>query len=120
MDEGNNKIGYMPSKVGDKMVLEFPNLLQPIQSINFFIMKSYGEKWQGSRVLASVSQKKHDSGWKVLSTLEMSGVHGKNTSEIYPETIVLPDPIGKQSTMRLSYELVGGSTFKIMGLAVCS
>ena len=116
----SDKVGYVPTKVGDKMVLEFTNLLQPIQSVNFFIMKSYGEKWAGSRVSASVAQKSKGTDWTTLSSLEMVGVHGKNTSEIYPQTISLPNPVPVDSSLQVSYELVGGKTFKLMGLAVCS
>ena len=117
----NGKMGYMPEKLGDKMVLEFSDHVQPIRSVTFFIMKSYGEKWEGSAALATVSAwSKKNTGWDEVSTLNMSGIHAKNTSEMYPETMTLPHPIQPESSLQVTYELTGGTTFKIMGLAVCS
>jgi hypothetical protein len=117
----NGKMGYMPNKVGNKMTLLFSNLTQPIRSVTFFILKSYGSKWEGSRVRAQVSkQQKDTSEWELLSSLEMQGTHAKNTSEMYPETMEFPIEIPQSSSLQVSYELTGGSTFKIMGLTICS
>ena len=116
----NGKIGYMPTKIGDKMVLEFTDLAQPISSVTFFIMKSYGEKWEGSRLRASVAERHSSADWGVVDTVNLSGVHAKNTSEMYPEKMNLPHPIPTASSLQVSYELTGGTTFKIMGLAICS
>ena len=119
VNEGG-KFGYMPSRVGDKMVLEFPNLSQPFRSVTFFFLKSYGEKWEGSKLSASVAEKGQGTDWKVLKALEMTGIHAKNTSETYPETMTLPHSIPAGSSAQVSYRLAGGTTFKIQGLAVCS
>lgn len=120
VDEGGKK-GYMPTNLGDKMVLEFPNLSQSIGSVTFFIMKSYGEKWEGSRLSVSVSEKSGDNAdWRRLSERDLVGVHAKNTSETYPETLSLGHAVQPGSSLQVSYELTGGKTFKIMGLAVCS
>lgn len=121
VDEGGKK-GYMPTKIGDKMVLEFRNLSQPIESVTFFIMKSYGEKWKGSRLSVSVSEKDNEAAadWTILSERDMVGEHAKNTSETYPETMTLTHAVQLGSSLRVAYELSGGTTFKIMGLAVCS
>ena len=49
-----------------------------------------------------------------------SSMHGKNTSEMYTEEIVLHEPVAVGEKFQLEATLVGGSMFKIMGLAVCS
>ena len=50
----------------------------------------------------------------------MLGTHNKNTSEMYTEEIILDSPIAAGKKLQLEAKLVGGETFKIMGLAVCS
>lgn len=119
----NDKIGYMPSRgVGDKMVLEFHQLVQPIESITLFILKSYGSLWEGSQLTVSVSEKPAASAqsWEFLTSQDLSGIHPKNTSETYPETVFLPEPIAVGSSLQLRLELTGGTTFKIVGIAVCT
>ncbi len=50
----------------------------------------------------------------------MLGTHNKNTSEMYTEEIILDKPVGAGEKIQLEATLVGGETFKIMGLAVCT
>jgi hypothetical protein len=90
-------------------------------------MKSYGPKWQGSRLrvhtwLYNDSTDSNSNGidWEELNVKEMVGFHDKNTSEMYTEAIELTKPIERGTSLRLGAELVGGTMFKLMGLAVCS
>jgi hypothetical protein len=39
---------------------------------------------------------------------------------MYTEEIILKDPIGPGEILQLEAALSGGTTFKIMGLAICS
>jgi hypothetical protein len=121
LEDGGGKLGLIPSNMGDSTVLEFSNLKQPIGSITFFTLKSYGSKWKNSllRVQAS-SQMRTQSPWEDLAEHFFSGIHSKNTSEMYTEEIALPDPVPVGGSLRLRYTLVSGTTFKIMGLAVCT
>ena len=48
------------------------------------------------------------------------GFHDKRTSEMYTESIELPTTVTANDGLRLSISLVNGTTFKIMGLAICS
>ena len=118
-DDANGKLGFVPQKVGDEVILQFDDMLQDISVVTFFVLKSYGEKWQGSQMTARLQQKTSDT-WQDLATEVISGLHGKNTSEMYPEAMTLPQTASRGSSLRLIYTLTGGSTFKLMGLAVCS
>jgi hypothetical protein len=126
LSDDGGKLGFIPSsgatnEANARMILDF-TYSQKIQSVTIFFMKSYGTKWQNSELEIKI--------WSVPSTdqqdqilLEqrnMSGTHNKETSEMYTEEIVLSKPVDAGEKMQLEFKLVGGETFKIMGLAVCS
>jgi hypothetical protein len=116
----NGKLGFMPEGLGDKVVLRFSDVPQPIGSVTFFILKSYGPKWDKSQLSVTLAEMNQANEWQDVMKGDLSGIHAKNTSELYPETLNLPNPIHAGSSFQVTYELTGGTTFKIMGLAVCS
>lgn len=87
-------------------------------------MKSYGTKWKDSELEAKIrslpSSNEEGSIGLLLQERKLLGTHDKNTSETYTEEILLDDPIDAGEKIQLEATLVGGETFKIMGLAVCS
>lgn len=93
-----------------------------IQTVTFFYMKSYGPRWDSSEATVQLRHQRHGGRWQEAgSPVVLSGVHNKTTSEMYTKTIsVLHSTTGGTATA-LQVELVhtGGSTFKLMGLAVC-
>jgi hypothetical protein len=148
--DDKDKIGFVPVSVKNnnnnndnatRMVLDFhysqQKQPQKIRSVTFFFMKSYGPKWSGSQLQVRIWQQQQSPSppeasssssattttapnQKLLVLLQerqLMGVHNKTTSEMYTEEIVLAEPV---ESMQLEATLVGGSTFKIMGLAVCS
>jgi hypothetical protein len=121
LEDGGGKLGLVPSNIGDSTVLEFSNLKQPIRSITFFTLKSYGPKWENSQLRVETSGRmRTQSPWEDLAEHFFAGIHSKNTSEMYTEEIALPDPVPVGGSLRIRYTLVSGTTFKIMGLAVCT
>ncbi|KAL3907646.1 MAG: hypothetical protein SGILL_008787, partial [Bacillariaceae sp.] len=54
---------------------------------------------------------------KVLGERRLLGEHNKKTSEMYTEEIILKEPVAAGEKLQLDATLVGGQTFKIMGLA---
>jgi len=125
ISEDGDKIGFIPSKKAPnqenaRMILDF-TFSQKIHSVTLFFMKSYGTKWQNSeleaRIWASPSSQQNSS---IIAERHMLGTHNKNTSEMYTEEIILSRPIAAGEKLQLEAKLVGGETFKIMGLAVCS
>lgn len=115
VDDGGGKVGISPSK-SKKMVLEFLLLKQPIHSITMFYMKSYGEKWSDSEIEVSAMVKK-ESMWNEVRRNSIFGFHAKHTSEVYTDRMEIDVNVG--ADFRVVIELVGGTTFKVMGLAIC-
>ncbi|EJK56148.1 hypothetical protein THAOC_24019, partial [Thalassiosira oceanica] len=77
-------------------------------------MRSYGEKWSDSRLKVDVY-----AGDELLKTEEVVGYHDKKTSETYNIKMKLARGVKAGEDVRIQLELVGGSTFKISGMAVC-
>jgi hypothetical protein len=122
LTEFQRKMGFTPDdkgRNGSALVLGFENLVQPIHSVTIFYMRSFGVKWEGSlakvHVMSNVGKE-----WRELATKEMSGFHEKGNSQTYAHTIPLIQAVAAGASLRIRIAMVGGSTFKVMGLAVCS
>jgi hypothetical protein len=120
-EDDNNKLGWVPSSgLGSKFTLEFKNVAQPVLMMTWMIMRSYGEKWEGSKIKVEAW-----SGEKILASDEIVGFHDKKTSETYNIKMKLIDKesespgIPAGSDLKVTFELVGGTTFKISGMAIC-
>ena len=123
LSEDGEKRGFVPTKHSNSSHFSlYFSFKQPIRSITVFMMRSYGEKWANSRLRVDVhsSNRTGDGTWQALATQEMVGFHAKNTSETYTEPLSLSHPVDEGSKLRIRARLIGGSTFKIMGLAICS
>jgi len=114
--DDNNKLGWVPSSgIGSKFTLEFKKISQPIRAVTWMIMRSYGEKWEGSMLRVEVS-----SGDKILAKQDIEGTHNKKTSETYNIKMKLEgDGVSAGNDVKITFELVGGATFKISGMAIC-
>ena len=113
------KIGFVPTKTNaSEMELEFL-FSQTIRSVTLFFMKSYGAKWQNSELQVR-TRRLQSEGPNVVDERRLLGFHGKNTSEMYTEAIELSEPIPAGAGLKVGVKLVGGTTFKLMGLAVCT
>ena len=114
--DDNNKLGWVPiSGIGSKFTLEFKKISQPIRAVTWMIMRSYGEKWEGSMLRVEVS-----SGDKIMAKQDIEGTHNKKTSETYNIKMKLEgDGVAVGSDVKITFELVGGATFKISGMAIC-
>ena len=106
-------------------------------------MKSYGDKWGKSRVKVTILEAKQRSNSNDNNNnnkgksnnnnnnnaLEfhnipfreqtMEGFHDKKMSEMYTEEMELNELIYPPSMLQIRLQLISGTTFKVMGLAVC-
>ena len=86
-------------------------------------MKSYGPDWVASklRVTVEVIRPSSDGVAAVASgPFEIDGYHDLLTSVNFPHKFALAGKGARSGdTIRASFELVGGHTFKITGLALC-
>ncbi len=115
------KIGFIPNKANAKLKMRF-NLTETeasIEKLNFVVMQSYGEKWANSTI--EVKAKVIRGGERITEeTMQMKGYHAKNTSESFNYKMDL----GKKRAINgdqlfVDITLVGGTTFKIMGMMFC-
>ena len=117
------KWGWIPKIIGSKMVMEFPNVTQPIQSISILYMKSYGERWKDStlRVSTLVQTTNSTKLWRDIAPRRIEGKPFQEyASESYSLEKKLDANIHIGDNLRIELELVNGTTFKIMGLTICS
>jgi hypothetical protein len=117
MDD-NNKLGWVPtSGLGSKFTMEFKKIVQPVRAVTWMIMRSYGEKWDGSMLSVEVW-----SNEILLAKQDIEGYHDKKTSETYNIKMRLDGEgrgAGVGSDLQINFTLIGGTTFKISGMAIC-
>ena len=138
-EEEKGKFGYVATKANATFEFELKNIHGMVQTLNFMHMKSYGEKWDGSklRVDVSVIKKKtsalEEDNVVIENYNEMTGFHDKSTSETYTSQLYLNDDgetncngngglkgiVDAGDDLRVRFRLIGGSTFKIMWMAFC-
>ena len=127
--DGSRKLGYVATKEGASFDMEFNNLSASVQTLNFLVMKSYGEKWEGSRikvdavVTTAAAAADAEVGNEHSKSIEITGFHDRQTSETYTVQLDLRSDgqhgARKSDNLKVSIKLIGGSTFKIMGMAFC-
>lgn len=119
--EGHKKIGYIPiGPIGSTLSLEFKDVGQPIQSVSLFTMKSYGPKWKDSEVRVTISARSEQSReWDTVGIRDLVGAHEKKTSEMYMEIFSFAE-VQKHGSVRIDMALSSGTTFKLLGLTICS
>lgn len=111
--EGNSyrsKHGWVAKAAGAKFVLRVPNLAGDVQFLTILALKSYGDEWQNTKLQIRTKGKE----------FEVVGFHNSTTSVIIPHKFALDDIASKGSDLELEFSLIGGSTFKITGMAFCS
>lgn len=118
------KNGLIPTKSGAMLKLQFKNVTDTIQTLNFVAMKSYGDKWEGSKVkIDAFVDRKGDSSpsSEPLRTIYVEGFHDKKTSESYDYKVDLGESqVQVGDNLRIHMKLIGGSTAKVMGMLLCN
>mmetsp|Transcript_22811 Transcript_22811/g.33807 ORF Transcript_22811/g.33807 Transcript_22811/m.33807 type:complete len:614 (+) Transcript_22811:97-1938(+) len=120
--DDNRKPGFGASKPNASFSIELRDIDKQVKAINIVSMKSYDAKWRGSKVEMQVFvQKRGESTEDSVGTISIEGFHEKKTSESYPNRFVLPSEqsIQRGDNLRIEFNLVGGSTFKITGMMIC-
>jgi len=115
-DGWKQKIGWVATKAEASFVMELPKVSKDVHVISLMYMKSYGEKWKDSRVKITIL----GSSSNTNTTTELRGSHESQVSIAFTEEIHLTEPVLQHSNLQLHVELVGGTTFKVLGLMVCA
>ena len=101
-----------------------------IKMMEITYMKSYSEKWKNSSMRVEIRSNNTDSGNSfseqingmvppVLASANYSGYHEQLTSEYYTETLLINGTQVGES-VQVTFEMIGGYTFKIIALSFCS
>ena len=118
------KTGLTPPRgqVGSEMLVEFQNVKNSVSKVLVFYLKSYGVQWQGSNVRIKILTAAADGdSFRQEARTHLEGDHGtRRTSEMYVEELELDAYLPRGGTLRIYSKLTSGSTFKIMGLLLCS
>jgi hypothetical protein len=103
------------------MQYDFKNLAQPAKVLTIQFIKSYGDKWEGSQaqVVVDVELPGGAETQRVLDET-MEGSHNSTTSIAYSAEYSLGDIAAVGSHARIQITLVGGTTFKVTGMMLCS
>mmetsp|Transcript_2891 Transcript_2891/g.5423 ORF Transcript_2891/g.5423 Transcript_2891/m.5423 type:complete len:523 (+) Transcript_2891:639-2207(+) len=123
--EESGKLGFQAiSGSGSVFEMKVKADLQKIQTLNFMVMASYGEKWKDSMVHVEVFVHRHGQvnaqTNDPVKYLDINGFHDRNTSETYNYKLDLEDHYAQPNdVVRIRVVLQSGSTFKFMGMAFC-
>ena len=125
------KLGLVAKKPSATLELDVKNITQVAKTLTVHSIKSYGDKWKDSevRVQAYILGLDNSTDANVTTTnntdiavvdSRIDGIHNSTSSITYTTKFDFPQtaPIG--STVRIVVTLVGGTTFKIMGMMLCN
>eukprot|EP00979_Chaetoceros_neogracilis_P005145 scaffold897_cov185-Chaetoceros_neogracile.AAC.3 len=93
-----------------------------VQTLNFMVMTSYGDKWKDSivRVDAFVDRNGETPSADPAKSLDIEGFHDRHTSETYNHKLDLGSYQAlPKDVLRVRITLLGGTTFKFIGMAFC-
>jgi len=115
--------------------IQLDDLKAPINRMLILYVKSYGTQWKSSKLQVTVEGRKKalltnddsdqstssSSSWEKLHEFILSGEHNMTTSINYSQRTDLGDfwQEPQNSSVRVTYTLVSGTTFQINGLALC-
>jgi len=140
---------FEATKKNASFTIQLENLrLSNINQMMIMYIKSYGNKWKNSQLLVEIYRGKNITAttinkintgndtvalsnnntlilpttieWKVLSTVQLSGLHNSTTSVNYIEKIDLGNNLEKGDILQATFTLTDGAVFQINGLAVCN
>ena len=133
-DGWSNKIGWVANKANATFTLQFDNIQKDVNAVTIFFLRSYGEKWENSRAKFLISRVtkeetkgadgdgdgRDSDGTNVFLEDEISGVHNDTHSLTLSQELNLSDTIHKGENLSIKVDLLSGSTFKIMGMMICT
>lgn len=119
-DGSVEKLGLIATGANASMTVRLTNVDQVVQVINLQRIKSYGDKWAGSKAELTLLVEYPDKA-AYTTQFDVEGYHEAKNSISYPFEYDLKDnkaTVG--SNVTLSIDLVGGTTFKILGIMLCN
>jgi hypothetical protein len=115
------KLGIVAEQQGAILQLLFKSVSTPLRALTLQTMKSYGEKWENSEVEVEVLQSQNSTDkWTSVHNMNITGYHNSTASISYNTEMMFNETIQPGSDVRIKVTLIGGSTFKITGMMLCS
>lgn len=111
------KVGIEAPLPNASMTLHFKKVPNDVTTVTVLFMNSYGEKWKDSRTKFSVKSSRNKSSF--LAEHEVSGENDVPYSLTYSEKFDLLAAVNRGESLSLSFDLVSGRVFKILGLMLC-
>ena len=111
------RLGWVATKPKASFSLEWRNTQIEVRTLDLYTLKSYGDKWAGSIARFTLTTEHQNN--KEMQSVEIKGTHDSQSSIAYVHTLKLERKALKGSTVALKVDLVGGSTFKIIGMMLC-
>jgi hypothetical protein len=109
--------GYVATKSAASFTISVPAVKGPIRKVTLIYMKSYGEKWENSRLAVSLRSMRGDTV-VAETTGELEGFHNSETSVNYDAFFDVAAEVGDR--VEAKFEVTGGSIFKITGMLFCA
>ena len=119
------KLGLVATKANAKLEHQLKNITQLAKTLTIHSIKSYGEKWEGSRAQILVTVKPppgapEQAYFQTVLDGYIDGVHKSTSSIAYTTKFDLEPAAEEGSDVVLNIKLLGESTFKITGMMLCS
>jgi hypothetical protein len=116
------KPGWITNKANASFEIAVPANNGPIKTVTIIYMKSYGEKWKDSAATVEVRivRQSGDTEEEAVEPVTLVGTHNSNTSVNYWEAIQLGKGALVGDNVHVTFQMVGGTTFRINGLLFCS
>jgi hypothetical protein len=109
------KLGWDAQATNATFELSVPVTSRGAKAFTLVFMQSYGEVWKNSTLHGSL----HVDGWANPFEFSVSGYHEQHTSVAVTSKFTIPTiHEGERATMK--FQLLSGSTFKILGMALCA
>jgi len=111
------KVGIEASRPNASTTLHFKDIANDVKTVTIFFMKSYGEKWKDSRAKFSVRSSTNETA--LFAEQELSGENDVPYSLTHSHKFELVATVKKGESLDLTFDLVSGSAFKVLGMMLC-
>jgi hypothetical protein len=118
----NPRTGWYAQKTNATFAMHFPIMEVPVHFLTIVSMTSYGPAWIGSKlkIKMTINHPSNSTMLPDVSKDEIDGFHEVRTSVHFPHKFELPgNGASVGDNVILEAKLVGGSKFKINGIALC-
>jgi hypothetical protein len=122
-DGWSRKLGFVATKAGASVTFEVKDIQQDVRYVMLDYLKSYGDKWANSQVRLTASvMRKDEEAYKDVYQFTLDGFHDATASITYSAKEDIGEAVIAKvgDSFRLQIELIGGTTFKIMGMMFCN